>query len=353
VKTTDEIYEELLTSFAERAGYTPEDSCDLSVRLYALAAQIQALFIQADWVLDQSFPQTAQGEYLDCHASLRGLSRIAAAKASGTLRFTVETAPAAALMVEAGTVCMTADEVRFETTENTTLAAGSLYADAPAAAKESGVTGNVSAGSIRILTACPVGITGCTNPTAFSGGADGEDDETLRARILESYQRLPNGANAAFYEQEAMKHIGVAAASAVGRPRGIGTVDVYVTEAAGLPDTSLLEEIREDLQEKREIAVDLQVKAPDIAVVDVSIEIAVEDGLAFDTVRDAAEAAVRSYFSGRLLGKPVRLAELGNRIYSVSGVENYHLLTPTGDLSACSTVLPVLGTLQITEIGED
>lgn len=353
MKTTDEIYEELLAAFAERAGYTPEGSCDLSVRLYALAAQIQALFIQADWVLDQSFPQTAQGKYLDSHASLRGLSRIAATKATGTLRFTVETAPVSDLAVEAGTVCMTADEVRFETMEDTMLAAGTLHAEAPAAAMEAGSPGNVSAGTIRILTACPVGITGCTNPAAFSGGADGEDDETLRARILESYQRLPNGANAAFYEQEAMKHTGVAAASAVGRPRGIGTVDVYVTEPSGLPHTALLEEIRENLQEKREIAVDLQVKAPDTAVVDVSAEIAVKDGLLFDTVRDAAATVVRSYFSGQLLGKPVRLAELGNRIYSVSGVENYHLLAPKGDLSACSKVLPVLGNLQITEIGED
>lgn len=352
VKTIDEIYEELLAAFADRAGYTPEDSCDLSVRLYAVAAQIQALFIQADWVLDQSFPQTAQGEYLERHAAMRGLSRTAATKAAGKLRFSVETPPAVDLTVEAGTVCMTAEEVRFETTGSVTLAAGALYADAPAEAVKAGSFGNAPTGAVSILTACPVGITACTNPAPFAGGGDEEDDTALRARVLESYQRLPNGANAAFYEQEAMRHTGVAAAAAVGRARGIGTVDVYVAGVAGLPEAALLEEIAVDLQEKREIAVDLQVLAPSAETVDVSAEIAVEDGAEYAAVRTAVEAAVGGLFTGRLLGKPVRLAELGNQIYSVPGVENYHLLAPTEDLEARSTVLPRLGTLTVTEIGE-
>ena len=81
MKSFDEIYQELLAAFARRAGFTPEDACDLAVRLYAAAAQIQALDIQAEWVLDQSFPQTAQGVYLDRHAAMRGLRRLPASRA--------------------------------------------------------------------------------------------------------------------------------------------------------------------------------------------------------------------------------------------------------------------------------
>ena len=68
VRSTEELYQELLAAFAQRAGFTPEEGCDLAVRFWAAAAQIQALGIQADWVLDQSFPQTARGVYLDYHA---------------------------------------------------------------------------------------------------------------------------------------------------------------------------------------------------------------------------------------------------------------------------------------------
>ena len=187
MKTTEEIYQSLLAAFAQRAGFTPEADCDLAVRLYAAAAELQALGIQGEWVLDQSFPQTAGGAYLDYHAQMRGITRTAATKAAGTLRFSVERAAAADLTIAAGTVCMTAEEVRFQTTEAVVLKAGELTADAPAEALEPGRSGNAAAGTIRILTACPVGITGCTNPAPFTGGSDQEDDESLRSRILEPF----------------------------------------------------------------------------------------------------------------------------------------------------------------------
>ena len=38
MKTTEEIYQALLAAFAQRAGFTPEEDCDLAVRLYAVAA---------------------------------------------------------------------------------------------------------------------------------------------------------------------------------------------------------------------------------------------------------------------------------------------------------------------------
>lgn len=350
MKDIEEIYREMLAAFAARAGFTPEEGCDLAVRLWAAAAQVQALGIQADWVLEQSFPQTAQGVYLDYHGVMRGLKRTPETKAAGTIRFTVEAAPAVDQIISAGTVCMTAEEVRFQTTESVTLAAGSLSADAPAEALEGGSGGNVVPGAVCILTACPVAVTGCTNPQAFSGGSDEEDDESFRARILESYQRLPNGANAAWYEQTAMGYPGVAAARAVGRARGIGTVDVYVTAEGGLPSAELLAGLQAELQEKREIAVDVAVKAPAVRAVDVDVAVAPDAGTAFETLQAAAEQTVTGFFTGRLLGQPVRLAELGSRLYAMEGLVNYRFAAPAEDLAADDTVLPVLGTLRITEM---
>ena len=86
MKTTEEIYQSLLAAFAQRAGFTPEADCDLAVRLYAAAAELQALGIQGEWVLDQSFPQTAGGAYLDYHAQMRGITRTAATKAAAARR---------------------------------------------------------------------------------------------------------------------------------------------------------------------------------------------------------------------------------------------------------------------------
>ena len=147
-------------------------------------------------------------------------------------------------MTEAGT--------RFQTTQAGVLAAETLSVEIPAEALEGGTAGNAAPGAICIMTACPVAITACTNPKAFSGGSDMEDDEALRRRILESYQRLPNGANAAWYEQTAIGYEGVVAARAVGRARGIGTVDVYVAEERGLPAAEVLEGLQAELHPERD-----------------------------------------------------------------------------------------------------
>ena len=349
MKTTEEIYQTLLAAFAQRAGFTPEADCDLAVRLYAAAAELQALGIQSEWVLDQSFPQTARGVYLDYHAQMRGIARTAATKAVGTLRFSVERAPSTALRIAAGTVCMTEGETRFQTTAQAVLAAGELSVDAPAEALEPGRSGNAAAGTIVILTACPVGITGCTNPAPFTGGSDQEDDASLRSRILESYQRLPNGANAAFYEQGALSFDQVAAASVLPRSRGRGTVDVVAATLEGMPDEELLGQLTDYFQQRREIAVDVQVKAPEAVEVNMTLTVKPAEGTAFEAAKAAVESELAGFFGGRLLGQSVKLAELYSRIYALDAVENCRITLPAADTEISATELPVLGTVSITE----
>ena len=352
MKEWTEIYEQLRGTFAQRAGFVPSEGCDSAVRLYALAAELQSLLIQADWVLDQSFPQTAQGTYLDYHAETRGITRGAAEKAAGVIRFAAADKVTAACPIEKGTVCMTAEGVRFETTEDAAIAAGSQWADVPAQAVEAGAGGNVIAGTVTLLSAMPVGVVQCTNPAAFSGGCDAESDEALRGRVLASYQRLPNGANAAYYEQEAMRYPGVAAAKAVGRARGIGTVNVVIATHAGVPDAALLAAVETDLQKKREIAVDVKVLAPAVETVAVTAALKAAPGYTFAEVKAGAQSALEALFTGELLGKSVTTARLLTLLCGVEGVENVHLTAPAADVAVGSTELPMLGTVTISELTE-
>lgn len=352
MKEWTEIYEQMRGTFAQRAGFVPSEGCDSAVRLYALAAELQSLLMQADWVLDQSFPQTAQGMYLDYHAETRGITRGAAEKAAGTLRFAAADKVTAACPIEKGTVCMTAEGVRFETTEDAAIAVGSQWADVPAQAVEAGAGGNVIAGTVTLLSAMPVGVVQCTNPAAFSGGCDAESDEALRGRVLASYQRLPNGANAAYYEQEAMRYPGVAAAKAVGRARGIGTVNVVIATHAGVPDAALLAAVETDLQKKREIAVDVKVLAPAVETVAVTAALKAAPGYTFAEAKAGAQSALEALFTGGLLGKSVTTARLLTLLCGVEGVENVHLTAPAADVAVGSTELPMLGTVTISELTE-
>lgn len=344
MKTVEALYSDMLTDFAARTGMTVSEGGDLSARLYAAAAQIYALYVQADWVNRQCFPQTAQGEYLDHHAQLRALERKAAARAEGTVRFFGDAASGTARSIPAGTVCMTPGLARFVTTRDGVLGAGQSHVDIPVQAVEAGSAGNVIAGSIRSMAAAPVGITGCTNPAALTGGADAEGDEQLRARIMDSFARLPNGANSAFYEQEALSFDEVAAAVALPRNRGVGTVDVVVASREGVPDTALLNRVRKHLHACKEIAVDVAVTAPEEVPVDITVQIAGEDA---EMLAGPVKLALNEWFCGQRLGQNVLRAKLGSLIYAVDGVENYTLVEPAQDIAVEKGQLPVLKSVTV------
>ena len=350
MKTVEELYEQMRADFSARIGTAVGDGCDLAARMYALAAQIYALQVHSDWVRRQCFPQTAQGENLDHHAQMRSLERKKATRAAGVVRFCAQIAAETVRSIPAGTVCMTAGLVRFETAQDAVLAAGEMWVDVPVQAVEPGQAGNVPAGSITAMAVAPVGIASCTNLAPCSGGVDEEDDESLRARILDTFRSLPNGTNAAYYRQLALSDDEVAAAVVVSRPRGVGSVDVVVSSHAGVPGEELLNRLSASIGEQREIAVDVQVLAPVEEAANVAAAVAAEDGYSFEEVRIRVEQALAAFFNGRLLGKGVRVAELNSLIFQLEGVQNVKLSAPAADIAARQGVLPKAGTVSITEM---
>ena len=349
MKEIAEIYGQMLETFEEKTGFAMDDTADLAVRLYAAAAQLQALYIYADWALTQSFPQCAAGQYLDYHAQLRGITRKGGHKAEGVLRFRLESARPDALTIPAGVVCTTAGLVRFVTTEEGVIPAGALYADVAAEAEAVGTAGNVPAQSVIFLTKAPTGVSGVTNPAAFQGGSGDEDDESLRERILDSFLRLPNGANAVFYELRALSHKGVDAVRVIPRDRGIGTVGVVVAASDGAPKQALLDEIQQDLDSVREIAVDVQVMAPELQSVDVTVKLWPRQKISFADASAAVQTALRAFFTGSLLGRAVYRAQLGKAVLDTGMVENYQIVEPAADIAENARALPQLGTLTILE----
>lgn len=345
----EEIYQELAAEFQSRTGLTAGGSGDLAVRFYAVAAQLYGLYAQADWIGRQCFPQTAQGSALDQHAQLRGINRRAAGKATGVVRFYAAEDRMGAAQIPAGTICMTAEGLRYTTLEAGVIPLGQTQLDLAVEAVEAGAAWNVPAGRIVYLAVAPTGVTACTNPEPVTTGMDDEMDETLRERVLATYHRLANGANAAFYEQTAMSYEGVAAVTVISRSRGVGTVDVVVSAQGGMPDQALLESLQAYLDQMREIAVDVQVMAPEAVDVKIDITLTVENGHSFEEVSGAVQQMLEHWFTGRLLGCPVLQAELTTLVFGVDGVANCTVTISGGDVAADSVSLPCLGQLQITE----
>ena len=349
MKGYEEIYGEMKEALAQKSGTAIPDGGDMALRLAAVAAELESLWAQAEWTRRQCFPQYAAGEFLDRHAQMRGLSRGAAGRATGTMRFETDEARGQAIIIPAGTVCLNAAGSEFLTDEAAELAAGELFCTVKATAREAGSAGNVPAESVTFMALRPAGVSRCFNPGAFGGGSDGESDEELRARVLESYKSLPNGSNRSYYETVALETEGVAAAMVVPKVRGVGTADVYIAGKAGLPDGDTVAAVEARLEQEREICVDIRVAAPETVSVPVSVSIEVSEEGDSESVCAAVKAALEGYFDGRLLGKNVLLAKLGSVVFGVEGVENYSFTAPSADVEIAQNQLPVAG--EITVVG--
>ena len=351
--TLEEIYQGLASEFQAQTGQTAGGSSELAVRFYAVAAQIYSLYVQAEWTRRQCFPQTAEGEDLDKHAKLRGVTRRTATCATGTVRFYVDEGRESDTEVAKGTVCMTAGGVRFITDTDGIIPAGEAYCEVPVTAAEPGESGNVGQGTIVYMALPPLGVVACANPEALSNGQDEESDGELRARVLATFQRLANGANNAFYRQVALSYDGVAAVTVLPRNRGVGTVDVVPAAQGGVPDQALLNALQAHFDRVREIACDVKVMVPATETVDVSVKLWAKDGQSFETVKLAVRDKLESWFNGERLGSPLPRAQLISLVYGVDGVANCQLVSPAADLPLSNITLPVLGALTIENGGAE
>lgn len=348
MKTADEIFQEMKNLFAEKTGYEISDECDMAVRMYAAASQTEALYIYGQWVMRQYFPQTAEGEYLDRHGELRGLLRESAVCAEGEMSFTVSTAAKSDIDIPAGTVCVNAAGAEFVTLTDGKIAAGSKSCTVAARAINAGKAGNAAAKTVIFMTNAPVGVESCINQSAFWGGRDAEEDDAYRARILESYKTLPNGANAAWYKKTALEIPGVASAGVSCCPRGAGSVDVYIASKSGLPDENLLAAVQAVFDEKREICSDVQVLSPMEASLSIEAEVKVLPGYNADQVCAAVTDALSGIFDSRILGRKLYMTELCDCIHHVPGVESYRLINPDFDYISQPNVIMKAGEITVS-----
>lgn len=332
--TYDEILKALQARFEELTGMEADRASDIGIRLKLLAGQLTGMETRGDYILKQSFPQTAGGEYLEMHARARGLERKQPLNAAGTLMFSRSLPSENDIIIPQGTVCTTgtAEDIRFVTTCAATLAAGELSVKVPAQAVKGGAAGNAAAGAVRIMVTPPQGMESVANPEPFRGGDDAEGDEALRRRLLESYRNISNGTNKAYYKAIVLGYGDVKKAEVLPRVRGRGTVDIVLVPRPGVDFDELAARVEEELGEKREIGVDVLVRRAREVPINVSVNIGLAANYTEQEVFARMQAAVSGYSDRLAIGEHVTLAALGNILYQVEGVANYRFLHPAEDV---------------------
>ncbi len=350
--TYDEILERMKSEYTRLSGVTPSEVSDITLRMKVLAGEIYNSMVNVQWLKNQMFPDTAGGEFLDYHGQQRGVERRQASKAVGEVIFSRLVVTVKDTIIPAGTVVATQGEtpVYFETTEEAIIPKATYTAHAQVRATKAGVEGNVPAGKIAVIVTPVSGVQTVTNPDPCVSGANREGDESLRARIKESFIAPSNGTNCSYYKTVAQEVPSVASAGVVPRGRGAGTVDVYVSADGKQVSDEVLSQVQEKLSALREVNVDVKAYKAKLTPVSIYLNIEVLDGYEFEDVKLSCANTLYEYIASRGVGGNVLLTEAGDCIYHTEGVKEYSLSSyANSDVRCDSSHCPSVGTITVKE----
>jgi uncharacterized phage protein gp47/JayE len=316
---------------------------DYALRANAHGAAVEGLYQHQQWIVRQLFPDTADADYLERHASLRGLTRNLATAATGTITFSGTPGSS----VPAGTEAKTSGGVAFLTTATGTIAGGGTVTLA-AQAVVAGDSSNQAASTALTLTAAPAGVLSTAAIATMTGGTDLESDAGLLARLLFVLRNPPCGGAAHDYYTWAMDVDGVTAAYVYSNRRGIGTTDVLIMTAGGIPGAGLVADAQAYLDTVRPVQADVLVLAPTAVPVNVAAALTLSAGSVLATVGAAIDTALTAYFAALKPGDTAYLSRIRAIISDTPGVVDFNLTAPVANtvalVDAAHSQLATLGT---------
>ncbi|ORJ23966.1 baseplate J/gp47 family protein (plasmid) [Rouxiella badensis] len=326
-----------------------------------------------DWIAKQSNPFTATDDFLAAWAALVRTFRKAATAATGS---SIPFSGTAGSVVTAGAVLNRGDGYQYTvdtaiTLDSTGNGSGSITAVLPDTATDStggGENGNADAGIQLTFDVALSGINSTiTTTTAITGGADIEDEEVFRSRMLSAFQNKPQGGSDSDYEEWALAVSGVTRAWVARRLMGAGTVGLYImldteddTNASGFPKgtdgfssyekqyatgfaTGDQLRVADALYSQQPSTAMLYVCSPIQTSVDFTIS-----GLssATDTLKTSISTAINTvFYNNGAPGGTIDLSDILEAIAGISGTSGFIMITPTTNIIMETGCLPVLGTI--------
>jgi uncharacterized phage protein gp47/JayE len=259
---------------AEAIDRRPEltfDEGDISeMEMAAAAAMADHLTEYTAQRVKATFLDGAFGNDLTTLADDRyGLQRLAANAATVTITLTRASGTLIGTVPVGTTVATQKDslgnEVQYTTDVDQAFASGQLTANVACTCTATGPGGNVAAGTINRMVSTGLFDTfTVTNAARAAGGADTEDDDSLKDRCRQFYSTLRRGTLKAL-EFGARGVAGVANVTA--SEPGDGTVSLFVSDASGGYSPTLLTDVSTEIENWRAGGVVVNVFGGSIIVV--------------------------------------------------------------------------------------
>ena len=353
--TYDEIYQRMRAEYIAQGGAEFDEASDIAIRMRVLAGEIYNAYTNAEWLKKQMFMSTASGEFLDHFASQRGLERKPAQKAQGELYFKISEAHESDIFIPKGTTVTTADAVpvRFVTLEDDCIYAGNTATMVYAEAEKAGSSGNVQAFKANIMVDAPAEIDYAYNTDVFYGGCDEETDEQLRERIKDTLLVPANGTNSAYYKKLALTVPGITNVGVMPKLRGVGTVDVFVSNGSLAPEETALAQAQTLISQNRELNVDVKVNSAQSFLVDFAAQVKPMDGYRSSDVVDICTAIFKDYLNDIEIGGVMYLSELGKRLMNSGAVKSYEFSPMLMDVYSANSQCMAPGEIKITVVSDE
>lgn len=189
-------------------------------------------FAYLDWIARQSNPFTAEDEWLAAWGALKNVYRKDATAATGP-KVSFKKGSVGAI-VPAGTLLNRSNGVQYSLDQAVTISAdntgtGSVTAVLPDSDSSlSAADGNAPAGTTLTLDSAIDGVdSSAVAVEAITGGANMEEEEAFRKRVLQAYQADAEGGSEDDYKRWALEVPGVTRAWVAPRLLGAGSIGLY------------------------------------------------------------------------------------------------------------------------------
>ncbi len=310
-----------------------------------LAGGLSALYQYAEWLNRQAWPDLAEAEYLDGHGARWGVTRTAAAKATGNVTLT----GTAGAVAPAGMQLQRADGTLYATVADVALASNGSAA-AAVQAVVAGQAGNALQGVALTATSPVAGInSAAAASTALAGGADVERDEPYRGRILARIRKPPQGGADYDYVSWAKEVPGVTRAWLYPGEQGPGSVVVrFVRDddsASIFPDAGEVAAVQARIDLQRPVTAQAYALAP------INTPLQVLVAISPDT--PAVRAAVVAELQAMIVrdaepGATILRTHVAEAISIAAGERNHQLMQPAADVAHSTGRMASLGTVTFT-----
>lgn len=314
---------------ARSSAEAPLKHNDAAVYGAVMGATAHSLYGFAQWISQQLFAHSAEGEFLEKHAHYRlGQGKKAASYASGSVSMTGEIGSS----LPEQTLLQRVDGAIFVVTQAVNFSQEKM----PVAiqAQQAGKHSNTLARTLLQCISPVLNIASQATVTepGITGGTDEEDDTSLRQRVLAAQAAWPLYGKRGDYVIWAQQVEGITRAWEILHDGAIQRITLLVVNDSSpsiTPDALTLQKVHEHIQQVKPLRAEVTISTPKLKPIYFRIRLFP----AASQVKAAVEAELRDWIMREAApGKTLFVSHCRQAISNASGEQDHELIWPTHNL---------------------